>query len=223
MTRCGRRGPFRCIVLLTCGLCLGGLASTKGALAETALDSRPSDRVAPELTRRLQALADQIGWGSLFRTEQMARADTAYGAGSVLAVTATPRVPVLSYLESRAWAVERFQADDAADRRFAELYLDPATAIVFDLLVIGATSQALEAEALGITYRDDSGLELAGMLEGYDVTREPTLGGALHAGRGRIRIDLPDGHDWAQIDEMSLRLRAASQDFALVWVFPSQP
>jgi hypothetical protein len=199
------------------GLWLGGNGP---ALALTALDSRPSDEVPLELTQRLQKLAGEIGWGSLFRTEQMVRADTAYGAGPVLAVTATPSMPVMAYLESRAWAAERFLAEGDADRRFAELYVDPSTALVFDLLVIAETPEALRRDALIVTYLDGTGSELSGTFLEHDVALEPTLGGALHAARARVMVALPESHDWDAAETMTLHLKAMDQDFALTWSFP---
>lgn len=70
--------------------------------AATALEARPADAVPNKVLARFTALADEIGWGLLFRTEQMAAADTTYAAGAVLAVTATPYLPVHFWLESRA-------------------------------------------------------------------------------------------------------------------------
>lgn len=218
-----RRWIGRGILSLVLVLLLAVPVVVDRALAETALDGRPSDPVAPAQARRLQALAGQIGWGALFRTEQMARADTAYGPGPILAVTATPGLPVLAYLESRAWAAARFLDEAAADRRFATSPLDPAAAIVFDLLVIATTPEVLEPAGVEVTYLDEHGVERSAVLETYAVTLEPTLGGDLHAGRGRVRIDLPEGHDWAGAGGMSLRLRAAGQDFDLVWSFPAHP
>lgn len=216
MTGSGRQWRFWCLMPIV-GLCLGGSGP---ALALTALDSRPSDAVPLELTQRLQKLAGKIGWGSLFRTEQMARADTAYGAGPILAVTATPSMSVMAYLESRAWAAERFLAEDDADRRFAELYLDPSTGLVFDLLVIAETPEALRRDALIVTYRDGMASDLPGTFLEHDVALEPTLGGALHAARARVMVVLPDGHDWAAAETMTLELQALGQDFALTWTFP---
>ncbi len=214
----GRRRQWRfwCLMAIL-GLCLGG---TGPALALTALERRPTDPVPLEVTQRLQKLAGEIGWGSLFRTEQMARADTAYGGGPVIAVTATPAMPVILYLESRAWAAERFLAEAEADRRFAELYLDPSTGLVFDLLVIAETAEALRPDALEVTYRDSTGAEVPGEIQDHDVALEPTLGGALHAARARVMVVLADGHDWAAATTMTLELQAADQDFALTWTFP---
>ncbi|MCB9966754.1 MAG: hypothetical protein H6852_03820 [Geminicoccaceae bacterium] len=213
----GSEWQWRFWCLIPIGLCLGGNGP---ALALTALDSRPSDEVPLELTQRLQKLAGEIGWGSLFRTEQMVRADTAYGAGPVLAVTATPSMPVLAYLESRAWAAERFLAEGDADRRFAELYLDPTTGLVFDLLVIAETPEALRSDALIVTFRDSTGSNLPGTFLEHDVALEPALGGALHAARARVMVVLPDGHDWATAEAMTFELQALDQDFALTWTFP---
>ncbi len=214
MARRRWRSVFRGILLLAGPLVAGG------AMAATALDGRPFDPLALEQAERFEALARQIGWGALLRTERMARADTAYGPGPVLAVTATPGLPALSFLESRAWAAERFLDEAAADRRLEAIRPDPGSTLLFDLLLIGTTPEALGAERLEVIYEDDHGQRHSGALEGYAITLEPTLGGALHAGRGRLRIDLPEGHDWALVEGISLRLLAAGQAFDLVWRFP---
>lgn len=214
----GRRRQWRfwCLIPVV-GLCLGGSGP---ALALTALEHRPSDPVPTDLAARLEALAGEIGWGSLFRTEQMARADTAYGGGPIIAVTATPVLPVLAHLESRAWAAERFLDEAAADRRLADLHLDPSMGLAFDLLVIAETPEALSPAVLAVTYRESHDAELPGMLEAHEVSLEPTLGGDLHAARARVVVDLPDGHDWKPVQSMTLELQAADQSFALVWTFP---
>ncbi len=215
----GRQRRFGWLVSAIC-LSLVSLGGNGPALALTALELRPSDPLPKELTARLEVLAGEIGWGSLYRTEQMARADTAYGGGPVIAVTATPVLPVLAHLESRAWAAERFLDEDAADRRLAELQLDPSTSLAFDLLVIAETPEALDPAALAVTYRESPGAELSGSIEAHEISLEPTLGGDLHAARARIVVDLPEGHAWEPVQSMTVELQAGGQSFELLWTFP---
>jgi len=189
------------------------------AAAETALARRPSDRLEPEVAARFTALAGEVGWGSLFKTEQMARADTAYGAGPVLAVTATPYLPLLFFLESRAWASQRFLSMDEADRRFTETYVDPEEGLLFDLLVIAETPEAVAADALAVRFVAQDGAPLPADLVDHAVTLEPTLGGELFAARARARVRFTVPPDWAGLGGMGLRVAAADAVFELDWRF----
>lgn len=191
--------------------------------AGTALERRPSDRLLPETAERLSAIAAEIGWGSLFRTEQMVLADTAYGPPPVIAVTASPYLPVMFFLESRAWAVERFLSLEEADRRFGEAYVDPGEGLLFDLLLISEEAAAIEAAALAFAYHDDAGTPTTARLSSHELTREPAMGGSLYAARGQLRIDFDEQPDWPSIGRMGLHVEAADSRFTLEWTFPDPP
>lgn len=199
------------------------LLAAPAASAETALDRRPSDRLTPETAERLAAIAAEIGWGSLFRTEQMIRADSAYGPGPVIAVTASPYLPVMFYLESRAWAVERFLSLEEADRRFGEAYVDPGDGMVFDLLLISEEAAPIEEEAIAIAYHDDSGTVASARLVSHEMTLEPALGGSLYATRAQLRVDFDGSPDWPAIGRMGLRVETADSAFDLDWTFADDP
>lgn len=190
-----------------------------GARAETVLERRPSDRLEPATAERFARLADAVGWGSLFKTEQMARADTAYGAGPVLAVTATPYLPLMYFLESRAWAIQRFLSLEEADRRFTETYLDPGQALAFDLLVIAESPKAIGEEALAASFFGPDGAAVAADLVDHAISLEPTLGGELHAARARMIVTFTQPPVWPQLEGMTLRVEADGQAFDLEWRF----
>jgi hypothetical protein len=188
--------------------------------AETALEVRPADAVPNEVLARFTALADEIGWGSLFRTEQMAAADTAYGAGPVLAVTATPYLPVHFWLESRAWAAQRFRPPTDADERFMAFFVDAGDGLVFDLLVIGESDASLGQERLEVTYVDSTGTRLPAQIEDHEMADERAMGGSLRTARARLRVDFPEAPDWAAVDTIGLEVEAAGEVFAVGWRFP---
>ena len=207
------------------GAALGSLLALVAAAgpiaAETVLDARPTDAVATAELARLTAIADQIGWGSLFRTEQMAAADTAYGSGPVLAVTAMPYLPVHSWLESRAWAVERFRPLADADERFMAFVIDPKDGFVFDLLVIGESDTALNRAALDVTYVDSTGTRLPAVIEEHAVTDERAMGGSLRTARARLGVTFQDEPDWSAVETIGLEVTAAGGVFALGWRLPT--
>lgn len=202
------------------------LAALAGpALGETLLAARPSDPVARDELARFTALAGQIGWGSLFHTEQMAAADSAYGAGPVLAVTAMPYLPVHFWLESRAWAAQRFRPEADADARFIEVVVDPADGLVFDLLVVGAADAPLDAAALEVTYVDSSGARLPVLVELLEAAEERAMGGSLQTLRAQLRVTFataPDrgAPDWAAIESFGLEIDAAGTPLTVSWRLP---
>lgn len=189
------------------------------AAAETVLERRPSDRLEPAEAERFSRLADEIGWGSLFKTEQMARADTAYGVGPVLAVTATPYLPLMFFLESRAWASQRFLSMDEADRRFAETYIDPGEGLLLDLLVIAETPRSVAADALSLHFQAGDGVALPAEVLEHAVSLEPTLGGELYAARAKVRVAFATAPDWPEQDGMALRVAVEDAVFDLEWRF----
>jgi hypothetical protein len=196
------------------------LALAAPAAAETPLPARPSDPVAREEMARLAALAGQIGWGSLFHTEQMAAADSAYGAGPVLAVTAMPYLPVHFWLESRAWAAQRFRPETEADERFMDFVVDPADGLVFDLLVVGQGGVALNAAALRITYVDSAGARLPVLVEAPETADERAMGGSLRTLRARLRVVFSETPDWPAIETFGLEIDAAGTRLAVAWRLP---
>ena len=213
-----------CRIVPRVGAALAGLlALVAGAgpiAAETALEARPTDPVPTAELDRLSAIADQIGWGSLFRTEQMAAADTAYASGPVLAVTAMPYLPVHFWLESRAWAVERFRPLADADERFMAFVVDPKDGLVFDLLVIGETDTALDEAALDVTYIDSTGTRLPATIDEHAVTDERAMGGSLRTARARLSVSFDETPDWSTIEMIGLELTAAGDSFAVGWRLP---
>lgn len=201
----------------------GLLALVTGAgpiAAETALEARPTDPVPTAELDRLTAIADQIGWGSLFRTEQMAAADTAYAAGPVLAVTAMPYLPVHYWLESRAWAVERFRPLADADERFMAFVVDPMDGLVFDLLVVGGPDAALDEASLDVTYVDSTGTRLPAVIDEHAVTDERAMGGSLRTARARLRVTFDEAPDWSAVETIGLEVTAAGEVFAVGWRLP---
>jgi hypothetical protein len=207
------------------GAALAGLlALVAGAgpiAAETALDARPVDAIPAAELARLSAIADQIGWGSLFRTEQMAAAATAYGSGPVLAVTAMPYLPIHFWLESRAWAVERFRPLADADERFMAFVVDPKDGLVFDLLVIGESDTVLDRAALDVTYVDSTGTRLPAVIEEHAVIDERAMGGSLRTARARLGVTFQVEPDWSAVETIGLELTAAGGVFALGWRLPA--
>lgn len=207
--------PSRVVGALVAALCWAAPAA-----AETALGARPDDRVARAELDRFTALADEIGWGSLFRTEQMAAADTAYGGGPVLAVTATPYLPVHFWLESRAWAVERFRPLAEADERFMDFVVDPADGLLFELLVIGADDARLGETPLAVTYVDSAGARLPVLVEALELADERAMGGSLRTARARLRVTFAEAPDWAAIETFGLEVEAAGDHLAVGWRLP---
>lgn len=190
------------------------------ASALTELPNRPSDPAPLERIDTLRALAAQVGWGSLKETEHMKLADTAYGAPPVIAVTAAPYLPVTFFLESRRWAAQRFLGVAEADEHFAEIWVDPADGLRFDLLVLTEDVAVLEASATTVRFADDTGRSLPAMPVALEVTEEPALGGALFAGRATILVPLPDDFDWDAVSRFSLAFEAGTVDRVLEWTFP---
>jgi hypothetical protein len=206
------------------GAALAGLLALVAGVgpiaAETALEARPADAVPTAELDRLSAIADQIGWGSLFRTEQMAAADTAYAAGPVLAVTAMPYLPVHFWLESRAWAVERFRPLADADERFMAFVVDPKDGLVFDLLVIGETDTALDQAALDVTYVDSTGTRLPATIDEHAMSDERAMGGSLRTARARLTVTFDEAPDWSAVETIGLEVTAAGEVFAVGWRLP---
>lgn len=190
------------------------------AAAETSLGARPHETVPREALDRFTALADEIGWGSLFRTEQMAVADTAYGTGPVLAVTATPYLPIHFWLESRAWAAQRFRPLTDADERFMTFFVDAGDGLVFDLLAIGEGEASLGADGLSVTYVDSTGTRLPALIEDHEAADERAMGGSLRTARARLRVPFPEPPDWTAIETIGLEVTAAGDTFAVGWRFP---
>jgi hypothetical protein len=150
----------------------------------------------------------------------MAAADPAYGAGPVLAVTAMPYLPVHFWLESRAWAVDRFRPLADADERFMAFVVDPKDGLVFDLLVIGETDTALDEAALDVTYVDSTGTRLPALIEDHEAADERAMGGSLRTARARLRVPFPEPPDWTAIETIGLEVTAAGDTFAVGWRFP---
>lgn len=190
------------------------------AAAMTELPHRPTDPAGLERLPTLRALAEQVGWGALMETEHMKLADTAYGAPPVIAVTAAPYLPVTFFLESRRWAAQRYLGVAEADEHLAEIFVEPDEALVFDILVISEDAGLFGGATPTVRYEDATGRALPAVPLDLEVTLEPALGGALHAGRAKVLIPLPDGFAWDDVDGFTLTVEAGGVDRVLEWTFP---
>ncbi len=186
---------------------------------DTVLQSRPSDPVEDDEVEMFSDLADQVGWGTLRQTEHMKRANTAYGAGSILAVTGVPYFPLTFYLQSRDWAFQRLLGPDEADAHLQEIYVDPSVGIQFDILVISETPEVLHSASPTVTFIEGSGREWATTTLDLSVVEEPTLGGQLFAGRGTVLVPLAEDFRWEDVEGFSLRFELGEAQRTLNWRF----
>lgn len=205
------------LVLLVVGLMI---VSPEPVLAgDTVLQSRPSDPVEYDEVEMFSDLADQVGWGTLRQTEHMKRANTAYGAGSIMAVTGVPYFPLTFYLQSRDWAFQRLLGPDEADAHLQQIYVDPSVGIQFDILVISETPEILQSASPTVTFIEGSGREWAPTPVDLSVAEEPTLGGQLFAGRGTVLVPLAEGFRWEDAEGFALRLEIGEAQRTLNWRF----
>jgi len=193
------------------------LGLSSASWAEKILDPRALVPITEEQIERLETLAANVGWGLLFRTEQMAIADSAYGTGPVLSFSATPYTPTLFFLESRAWAVERFLDEAGADTRLDAFAIDPVDGLLFDILILSETEEDIKSDGFSITYRDNTVSSIPVAVTQHELSLEQAMGGDMYVARARGRVDLPPDHDWNRVSTMDLQFRAGAQAFDLTW------
>jgi hypothetical protein len=186
---------------------------------ETVLQSRPSDPVEYEQVEMFSDLADQVGWGTLRQTEHMKLANSAYDAGSIMAVTGVPYFPLTFYLQSRDWAFQRLLGPAEADAHLQEIYVEPSAGIQFDILVISETPEILQSASPTVTFIEGSGREWAPTHLDLSVAEEPTLGGQLFSGRGTVLVPLAEDFRWEDAEGFSLRFELGDAQRTLNWRF----
>jgi hypothetical protein len=152
----------------------------------------------------------------------MAIADSSYGAGPVVSVSASPYTPILFFLESRAWAVDRFLDEAGADERRDAFAVDPSEQLLFEILVLSETEESLNRDAVTVDFRNDATGPVSVSLGDFDVSLQQAMGGDLYAARARGRVVVPPDHDWDQVAEMALEVRVGDQSFELTWSFEPQ-
>ncbi|MDF1585600.1 hypothetical protein [Marinimicrococcus flavescens] len=193
--------------------------------AATALElaTRPDRPPSAGELRRLELLAEQIGWGTLHHSETMARAETGYGTGPWIMAQASPWFPESYFLASRAWAARQQLGTAEADDRLRMIHRDPQEILTFSFLLLAERPDALAPESVEVAF-EAGPWQAPGVLEEVETAPERTLGAQLHAARGRVRVDLPDGFDWAAVHGFLLRFsQSGAAPYLLSWTLPAAP
>ncbi|MDX6749834.1 hypothetical protein SH611_08455 [Geminicoccaceae bacterium 1502E] len=195
------------------------------AFAASALElaARPDRPPSRQEIQRLELLAEKIGWGTLHHSESMARAESGYGTEPWIMAQASPWFPETYYLASRAWAAGRLLGSAEADDRLRVIHRDPGRSLTFSFLLLGEEPEAVAPEDVEVTF-EAGPWQAPGVLEEVAVAPERTLGAQLHAARGLVRVDLPEGFEWAAVHEFSLRFsRPGASSYLLAWTLPAAP
>lgn len=183
------------------------------------LDTRPSDPVGFDQVEMFSQLADQVGWGTLRETEHMRLAHTVYGPDALMAVTGIPYFPLTFYLQSRDWAFQRLLGIDEADAHLEDIYVDPATALQVDILLIADDASLLSSAVPTVALMAENGPSGPATLLDLDITAEPALGGYLYAGRATVQVALPPGFSWPGTGGFSLLIELGDLRRVLTWEF----